>query len=59
MAGFEAFGRYAAFMARHGRRDEARQMLAEMEKRLTRLAPQFRKEGRQWRDLATKALAEG
>jgi hypothetical protein len=58
MAGFEAFGRYAAFMARHGRANEAAQMLAEMDKRLTKLAPQFRKEGRRWRDLAAKALAE-
>jgi hypothetical protein len=58
MAGFEALGRQAAFMARHGRRDEARAMLADMDKRLTRLTPQFRREGRRWRDLAAKALAE-
>ena len=58
MAGFEAFGRYAAFMARNGRQDEARAAIADMDKRLTKLAPQFRKEGRRWRDLAAKALAE-
>jgi hypothetical protein len=58
MAGFEAFGRYAAFMARNGRKDEARAAIADMDKRLTKLAAQFRKEGRQWRDLAAKALAE-
>ena len=58
MAGFEAFGRYAAFMARNGRKDEARAAIAEMDKRLTKLAAQFRKEGKQWRDLAAKALAE-
>lgn len=58
MAGFEAFGRYAAFMARNGRKDEARAAIADMDKRLTKLAAQFRKEGRHWRDLAAKALAE-
>lgn len=59
MAGFEAFARYAAFMARHGRKDEARAALADMDKRLTKLSAQFRKEGRHWRDLAAKAIAEG
>jgi len=59
MPGFEALGRYAAFMARHGRRDEARDLVAEMDKRLTKLASQFRKEGRAWRDLAAQALAKG
>ena len=59
LPGFEGLGRYAAFMARHDRKDEAREALAEMDKRLTKLAAQFRKEGRQWRDLAAKALAEG
>ncbi|HEY0649044.1 tetratricopeptide repeat protein [Phenylobacterium sp.] len=58
MAGFEAFGRYAAFMARNGRNDEARAAIADMDKRLTKLAAQFRKEGRHWRDHAAKALAE-
>lgn len=58
MPGFEAPARYAAFMARHGRRDEARQAIADMDKRLTKLSHQFRKEGRQWRDLAAKALSE-
>jgi hypothetical protein len=59
MPGFEGLGRYAAYMARHGRKDDARNMLAEMDRRLTKLAPQFRKEGRHWRDLAAKALAGG
>jgi hypothetical protein len=58
MAGFEAQGRYAAFMARHGRGSEARAAIAEMDKRLTKLAPQFRREGRHWRDLAARAVAE-
>jgi len=58
MPGFEGLGRYAAFMARHGRRQEAQEAIAEMDKRLTKLAAQFRKEGRHWRDLAAKALSE-
>lgn len=58
MPGFEAIARQAAFMARHGRKDEARAAVAEMDKRLTKLAPQFRREGKHWRDLAAKALAE-
>jgi len=56
MPGFEAQARYAAFMARNGRRAEAQAAVAEMDKRLTKLAPQFRKEGRHWRDLAAKEL---
>lgn len=56
LPGFEALARYAAFMARHGRRDEAAEVVAELDKRLTKLKPQFRKEGRAWRDLAAEAL---
>ena len=59
MPGFEGQARYAAFMARNGRKAGARAAVAEMDKRLTKLAAQFRKEGRHWRDLAAKALAEG
>ena len=58
IAGFEAFGRHAAFLARQGRKDEARAAIADMDKRLTKLAAQFRREGKHWRDLAAKALAE-
>src|SRR5215472_12197840 len=59
LPGFEGLARYAAFMARHGRRDEAREMVAELDKRLGKLRPQYRKEGRAWRDLAAQALAGG
>jgi len=59
MPGFEGQARYAAFMARNGRKPEAQAAITEMDKRLTKLAAQFRKEGRHWRDLAAKALAEG
>ncbi|MDB5434618.1 MAG: hypothetical protein JWR47_875 [Phenylobacterium sp.] len=57
MPGFEALGRYAAFMARNGRRDEAREAVQDMDKRLEKLKPQFRKEGRAWRDLVAQALS--
>lgn len=58
MPGFEAQGRYAAFLARNGRKAEAQAMVAEIDKRLTKLVGQFRKEGRHWRDLAAKALTQ-
>ncbi|MGH7023726.1 MAG: tetratricopeptide repeat protein [Caulobacteraceae bacterium] len=57
MPGLEAVGHYAAFLARHGRMDEARGMLAEMDRRISGANPQFRREGRHWRDLAAKAVA--
>ncbi len=57
MPGFEALARYAAFMARNGRRDEAREALSEMDKRLIKLRGQFRKEAIGWRGVAAHALA--
>lgn len=57
--GFEGQARYAAFLARHGRRDETRDLVADMDQRLRKLTGPFRKEARHWRDLAAKALAEG
>jgi hypothetical protein len=57
--GFEGQGYYAAFLARHGRGDEARELIADMDKRLRTVTPQFRKEGRAWRDLAAQALNKG
>jgi hypothetical protein len=57
LPGFEGLARYAAFMARNGRRDEAKAAVEEMDKRLSKLKPQFRKEGRAWRDLAASALS--
>lgn len=59
LPGFEGLARYAAFMARHERQAEAREAVAEMDKRLSKLRGPFQKEGRHWRDLAAKALAEG
>ncbi len=34
-------------------------MLAEIDKRLERANPHFRKEGRAWRDFAAQAIAQG
>ena len=59
LPGFEGYARYAAFMARHGRRAEAAEALADIDKRLAKLNATFRKEARHWRDLAAKAVAEG
>ncbi|MFC3080084.1 tetratricopeptide repeat protein [Phenylobacterium terrae] len=56
LAGFEALGRYAAFMARSGRTAEAKEAIAELDKRLSKTHRQFRKEGRFWRDLAAAEL---
>jgi len=58
LPGLEALARYAAFLAHTGRRDEATDNLAEIDRRLARANPQFRREGRAWRDLAAQALAK-
>ena len=57
LPGLEALGRYAAFLARVGRKTEAADNLAEIDRRLARSNPQVRREGRAWRDLAAQALA--
>jgi hypothetical protein len=56
LPGLEGIGRYAAFLARQGRRAEAQDALAEMDRRIAKANPQFRREGRAWRDLAAKAI---
>jgi hypothetical protein len=56
LPGFEGQSYYAAFLARHGRGEEARDLIGDMDKRLRTLTPQFRKEARRWRDLAAQAL---
>jgi len=58
MPGLEAVGRYAAFLARQGRRAEASETIAEMDRRIAKANPQFRREGRHWRDLAAKAMTQ-
>jgi hypothetical protein len=57
LPGLEGLARYTAYLARVGRRDEAADHLAEIDRRLERANPQFRREGRAWRDLAAQALA--
>jgi len=57
LPGLEALARYAAFLAAIGRRQEAADNLAEIDRRLARANPQFRREGRAWRELAASALA--
>jgi hypothetical protein len=54
--GLEAGGRYVAFMAKVGRREDAEIGLAELDRRLTKIAPPLRPEARIWRDIAAKAL---
>jgi len=54
--GLEAGARYVAFMAKIGRRTDAEIGLAELERRLSKIAPPLRAEARVWRDIAAKAL---
>ncbi|HEX2558820.1 hypothetical protein [Phenylobacterium sp.] len=56
LTGFEALGRYAAFMARTGRTQDAKEALAELDKRLSKTHRRFRREARVWRDLAAAEL---
>src|SRR5580698_9546740 len=58
LPGLEGLARYAAFLARVGRKSEAADNLAEIDRRIQRANPQFRREGRTWRDLAAQALAK-
>ncbi|HUZ12854.1 MAG TPA: tetratricopeptide repeat protein [Caulobacteraceae bacterium] len=57
LPGLEGLARYAAFLAHTGRKQEAAENLAEIDRRIARANPQFRREGRLWRDLAAQALA--
>ncbi|CAN5306174.1 tetratricopeptide repeat protein [soil metagenome] len=56
LPGFEGMARYAVFLAQTGRQDEAREALAEIDKRLAKTHAHFRKEARAWRDLAAGAV---
>ena len=56
LPGLEALARYAAFLARSGRREEAQQTIADIDRRITRMSGAFRAEARAWRDLAAQAL---
>jgi hypothetical protein len=58
LPGLEAYGRYAAFLAHTGRRAEAEDALAEIDRRIKSADPYFRREARTWRDLAASALGQ-
>jgi hypothetical protein len=55
--GLEGLARRAAFLARQGRKTEAQEILADIDRRLEKSPPHFRREGRVWRDLAAEAMA--
>jgi hypothetical protein len=55
--GLEAGGRYVAYLAKVGRKTDAELGLAELDRRLQKIAPPLRAEARQWRDLAASAVA--
>lgn len=56
LPGFEGMARYAVFLAQTGRKGEAQEALAEIDKRLAKTHAHFRKEARAWRDLAAAAV---
>jgi hypothetical protein len=57
LPGLEGLARYAAFLAHTGRREEAAELLKEMDRRVARTRGQFKAEARAWRELAAQALA--
>lgn len=56
LPGLEGLARQAAFLAKTDRKPQAQDLLAELDRRLAKTNPQFRKEGRRWRDLAAAAI---
>jgi hypothetical protein len=56
LPGLEGLARQAAFLAHAGRTGEAREILAEIDRRIAKANPVFRREARLWRDLAARAL---
>jgi hypothetical protein len=56
MPGLEAIARYAGFLARTGRQAQARELLADIDKRVSRTTTHFRAEARRWRDLAAREI---
>jgi hypothetical protein len=56
LPGLEAAARQAAFLAKTGRTAQAREALGEMDKRIARANPHFKKEARAWRDFAAQAI---
>jgi hypothetical protein len=58
LPGLEGVARQAAFLARTGHRQEAQDALAEIDRRISRANPHFRKEARAWRDFAAQAISQ-
>jgi hypothetical protein len=58
LPGLEGIARQAVFLARTGRREQAQEALTEIDKRIERLNVRFRKEAKQWRDLAADGIAQ-
>ena len=56
MPGLEAMARYTVFLAQTGRRQQAQETFAEIEKRAAAAPAHFRKEARGWRELAAAGL---
>jgi hypothetical protein len=56
MPGLEAAARYVAYMARAGRKDDAKLGLAELDRRFARIPSAFKAEARHWRDFAAEAV---
>ena len=56
LPGLEGLARYAVFLAETGRREEAQEAFAEIEKRAAKARGHFRKEARSWRDMAAEAV---
>jgi hypothetical protein len=58
LPGLEGVARQAAFLARTGHRNEAQEALAEIDRRIGRANPHFRREARAWRDFAAQAIGQ-
>lgn len=56
LPGLEAACRYAAFLARTGRSDDARAALSDIERRFAKVNPQLRGIDRPWVDMAARAV---
>ncbi len=57
MTGLEALARQAAFLAETGRADQAKEILADLDKRVTKTQAHFRREAKFWRDFAAGKIA--
>lgn len=56
LPGLEGLARYAAFLAHNGRTAEAKEALAEIDKRAAKASGPFRKEAHHWRAFAAEAV---